>query len=326
MAGHGEQLIDVGRGVTLCCERFGDPSHPPLLLVAGLGQQLLSWPEDFCEALTERGFQVIRFDNRDAGRSWHADVRPPGLRQLATRRFAPGQYELADMAQDTANLIEALELGPVHVVGVSMGGMIGQTLAARHAQLVRSLVSIMSSTGGRRVGWTAPSTLRLLFRAPARDRDQAADRADTMWRHIGSHGFPYDEAMVRDLAARSFDRDSRGAPGAGRQIGAITKSGDRRAELRQISAPTLVVHGDQDRMVHPSGGRSTAAAIPGARLETIAGMGHDLPVGARARLVDLIADHATRADGADAATGATAAPGSAPGSAPGAAPGAAATR
>ncbi|MEA2160776.1 MAG: hypothetical protein QOD66_3156 [Solirubrobacteraceae bacterium] len=312
MASHGEQLIDVGRGVTLCCERFGDRTHPPLLLIAGLGQPLLSWPEDFCEALTERRFQVVRFDNRDAGRSWHAATRPPGLKQLVTRRFAPEQYELADMAQDTANLIEALELGPVHVVGVSMGGMIGQTLAARHPKLVRSLVSIMSSTGGRRVGWTAPSTLRRLFRAPAQDRDQAADRADTMWRHIGSHGFPYDEAMVRDLAARSFDRDSRGAAGAGRQIGAITKSGDRRTELRQISAPTLVIHGDRDRMVHPSGGRSTAAAIPGARLETIEGMGHDLPQGARARLVELIAAHARDADGAAAPTAAAAAPGALP--------------
>jgi pimeloyl-ACP methyl ester carboxylesterase len=304
MDSHGEQLIDVGRGVTLCCERFGDPAHPPLLLIAGLGQQLLSWPEDFCEALTERGFHVVRFDNRDAGRSWHAPARPPGLMQLVTRRFAPGQYDLADMAQDTANLIEALGLEPVHAVGVSMGGMIGQTLAARHPGRVRRLVSIMSSTGGLRVGRAAPSTLPLMFKPPARDRDQAADRADTMWRHIGSHGFPYDEAMVRDLASRSFDRDSRSAAGAGRQIGAITKSGDRRAELRQISVPTLVVHGDRDRMVHPSGGRSTAETIPGARLETIQGMGHDLPLGARARLIELIADHATGADGARAAHGA----------------------
>ncbi len=296
MASHGEQLIDVERGVTLCAERFGDPAHPPLLLIAGLGQQLLSWPEEFCAALTEQEFQVIRFDNRDIGRSTHFHSRPPGLKQLATRRFPPEQYDLADMAQDTANLIEALELAPVHVVGISMGGMIGQTLAARHPALVRSLVSIMSTTGARRSGWIAPSTMRLVFRPPARDREAAADRADTLWRHIGSQGFPYDEAMVRDLAMRSFDRDGRAAAGAGRQIGAITKSGDRRAELRGVAAPTLVIHGDRDRMVHPSGGRSTAATIPGARLETIAGMGHDLPPGAWARLIELIATHARSAD------------------------------
>jgi pimeloyl-ACP methyl ester carboxylesterase len=300
MASQGEQLIDVGRGVTLCAERFGDPADPPLLLIAGLGQQLLSWPEEFCAALTDQGFQVIRFDNRDAGRSTHFQSRPPGLKQLATRRFAPDQYDLGDMGQDTANLIEALELGPVHVVGISMGGMIGQTLAARHPGLVRSLVSIMSTTGARRFGWIAPSTMRLVFRPPARDRDAAADRADTLWRHIGSQGFPYDEAMVRDLAMRSFDRDGGSAAGAGRQIGAVTKSGDRRAELRGISAPTLVVHGDRDRMVHPSGGRSTAATIPRARLETIAGMGHDLPRGAWPQLIELIEAHARSADNAAA--------------------------
>jgi pimeloyl-ACP methyl ester carboxylesterase len=308
----GEQLIDVGRGVTLCAERIGDPSHPPLLLIAGLGQQLLSWPDEFCAALTERGLQVIRFDNRDAGRSTHLNTRPPGLKQLATRRFAPEQYDLADMGQDTAHLIEALELGSVHVVGISMGGMIGQTLAARHPSLVRSLVSIMSTTGIRRAGWIAPSTMRLVFRPPARDRDEAADRADSLWRHIGSQGFPYDEAFARDLAMRSFDRDGRSAAGAGRQIGAITKSGDRRAELRGISAPTLVLHGDRDRMVHPSGGRSTAATIPGARLETIRGLGHDLPQGAWAQLIELISAHAKRADEAGSGAGSAAAPAAAP--------------
>ncbi len=304
MASHGEQLIDVGRGVTLCCERFGDPADPPVLLIAGLGQQLLSWPKDFCDALTAQDLQVVRFDNRDIGRSTHFRTRPPGLKQLATRRFAPEQYDLGDMEQDTANLIEALALGPVHVVGISMGGMIGQTLAARHPALVRSLVSIMSTTGARRAGWIAPSTLRLVFRPPARDRDAAADRADSLWRHIGSQGFPYDEAMVRDLAMRSFDRDDRGAAGAGRQIGAIAKSGDRRAELRRITAPTLVVHGDRDRMVHPSGGRSTAATIPGARLETITGLGHDLPRGAWSRLIELITSHSGSARGAGATSGA----------------------
>ena len=287
----GEQLVDVGRGVSLCYERLGSPSDPPVLLIQGLGQQLLSWPDEFCEALIARGLQVIRFDNRDIGRSTHASVRPPRFRQLLTRRFDPDQYDLTDMADDAAGLIDTLGVSPAHVVGISMGGMIGQTLAARHPDHVRSLVSIMSSTGSRRVGWIAPSTLRLLFSAPPQDREAAAERAATMFRHIGSRGFPVDEPSIRDRARRAFDRDPRAAAGTARQMAAITKSGDRTAEQRQITAPTLVLHGDRDLMVHPSGGRATAKAIPGARLETIEGMGHDLPAGAFERLVDLIARH-----------------------------------
>jgi pimeloyl-ACP methyl ester carboxylesterase len=173
-----------------------------------------------------------------------------------------------------------------------MGGMIGQMLAARHPEHVRSLVSIMSSTGARRAGWVAPSTLRRVFSPPPRDRDAASDRAALMFRHIGSHGFPFDEASVRDRAARAFDRDPRAAAGTARQMAAILKSGDRTSELRTIRAPTLVVHGDRDLMVHPSGGRATTAAIPGARLVTVPGMGHDLPAGALPKLAELIADHA----------------------------------
>jgi pimeloyl-ACP methyl ester carboxylesterase len=294
----GEQTVDVGRGITLCYERLGDPSAPPLLLVMGLGQQLTAWPDPFCEALVARGFQVIRYDNRDIGHSTHARNRPPRLQQLITRRFEPDQYDLADLADDAVGLLDALELRPAHVVGVSMGGMIGQTLAARHPEYVRSLVSIMSSTGARNAGWTAPSTLRLVLGKPPRDRDAAIERALVMWRHIGSHGFPFDEESVRDRSGRAFDRDPRAAAGVGRQMGAILKSGNRTAELGRITAPTLVVHGDRDRMVHPSGGRATAKAIPGARLVTIDGMGHDLPAGAFDRLVSLIADHAAQADGA----------------------------
>lgn len=293
----GEQIIDVGHGVHICAERIGRPQDPPLLLIAGLGQQLLSWPEDFCSALVARGYQVIRFDNRDTGRSWHAPVRPPKLSELVTRRFDAEQYDLGDMTRDTASLIEALALGPVHVVGISMGGMIAQTLAARHPEHVRSLVSIISTTGARRAGWVAPSTLRLLLGKPARTREAAADHAAAMFRHIGSRGFPYDEAEVRDRAMASFDRDPGAAAGTGRQMAAILKSGDRTRELAAITAPTLVIHGDHDRMVHPSGGRATAAAIPNARSETIVGMGHDLPSGAWERVIDLIAEHARSADG-----------------------------
>jgi pimeloyl-ACP methyl ester carboxylesterase len=291
-----EELVDVGRGVTLCCERLGDPADPPLLLIPGLGQQLLSWPDPFCDALTTRRFHVIRIDNRDAGRSSHAPIRPPSRDQLLTRRWHPDQYELADMARDTAGLLDALATGPAHVVGISMGGMIGQLLAADHPQHVRSLVSMHSTTGARGVGWPAPSTLRLLFRHPARNRDQAADTAALLFRHIGSRGFPFDEHRIRDLAARSFDRDPRAAAGRGRQLAAVIKTGNRTRALKRISAPTLVIHGDRDLMVHPSGGAATAKAIPGARLITIPGLGHDLPAGAYDRLIDLIAIHAANAD------------------------------
>jgi pimeloyl-ACP methyl ester carboxylesterase len=298
LAGSGEQLVGVGRGITLCYERFGDPSDPPLLLIMGLGQQLLAWPDEFVQALVGRGFQVVRFDNRDTGRSTHATNRPPRTPQLITRRFDDDQYDLGDLAQDTAGLLDALELRPAHIVGVSMGGMIAQTLAARHPDYVRSLVSIMSSTGVANAGWVSPSTLRLLLTAPPRDREAAAERAVKMFRHIGSAGFPFEEQSVRERSLRAYDRDPRGPAGTGRQMAAILKSGNRTDELRGITAPALVIHGDRDRMVHPSGGRATAKAIPGARLVTIEGMGHDLPAGAFARLVELIGEHATQADDA----------------------------
>jgi pimeloyl-ACP methyl ester carboxylesterase len=291
-----EQLVDVGRGITLCYERFGDPSDPPLLLVMGLGQQLLAWPDEFVQALVARGFQVVRFDNRDSGRSTHASGRPPRLTQLMIRRFDDDQYDLGDLTDDAAGLLDALDLRPAHVVGVSMGGMIAQTLAARYPDHVRSMVSIMSSTGVANAGWVAPSTLRLLITAPPRDREAAAERAVKMFRHIGSAGFPFDEQSIRERSLRAYDRDPRGAVGTGRQMAAILKSGNRTDELRGVTAPTLVIHGDRDRMVHPSGGRATAKAIPGARLVTIEGMGHDLPTGAFAQLIELIGDHATQAD------------------------------
>ncbi len=295
----GEQFVDVGGGVRLCYERLGSPADPPVLLIMGLGQQLLAWSDAFCDALIARGLAPIRFDNRDIGHSTHATTRPPRMTQLAARRFDPEQYDLGDMARDTASLLDALGLSPAHVVGVSMGGMIAQTLAARYPDHVRSLVSIMSSTGARRAGWVAPSTLRMMWRPRPQDRNEAADRAAVLFRHIGSRGFAFDEAYVRDRAMRGYDRDPHAAAGTGRQMGAIVKSGDRTAELGRITAPTVVVHGDQDRMVHPSGGRATAAAIPNAQLVMIEGMGHDLPVELYPRIVELIADQAERVDGAN---------------------------
>jgi pimeloyl-ACP methyl ester carboxylesterase len=289
-APHAERFADAGGGIRLCYEEIGDPAGVPLLLVAGLGQQLIAWPDGFCAALAARGLRVIRFDNRDVGRSTRAPNPPPTRVQFATRRWAPEQYTLTDMTRDTAGLLDALGLESAHVAGMSMGGMIAQTLAAQQPARVRTLTSIFSTTGARRVGRPALSTWRLMLSGPPADRAQALDRAVVLWRHIGSHGFPFDEPGIREAAGLAWDRGHDPA-GVERQLAAIFKSRDRTRELHGIAAPTLVIRGDRDMLIHPSGGRATAQAIPGARLETIVGMGHDLPAGAWPRLVDLIAQH-----------------------------------
>ena len=295
-----EQFCDVGRGITLCHERFGDPADPPILLIMGLGTQMIAWHDDFCAGLVERGFHVVRFDNRDIGRSTRLKGRPPSLRQMLTRRFSRSQYTLADMAQDTAGLIRRLGIAPAHLVGASMGGMIGQTLAARHPEVVRTLVSIMSSTGNRWKGQPHASIYRTFLRPAPREREAYADYAAELFTRIGSPGFDLDVEYFRERALRSFDRGHNPA-GTGRQLGAILKSGDRTRELRDITAPTLVIHGDSDRLTNPSGGRATARAIPGAELMIVDGMGHDLPRGVWPQLLDAIAQHARGHDAADGA-------------------------
>lgn len=295
-----EQFCDVGRGVRLCYETFGDPANPPLLLVMGLGMQMIAWDVDFCEQLAARGFHVVRFDNRDTGRSTHMTDPLPTVRQLIRRRLPPGRYRLSDMATDAAELLHRLDLAPAHIVGVSMGGMIAQTVAAEHPAVVSSLVSIMSNTGNRWRGQPAARVFPYLLARPTRDREVAMERASRIFKLIGSPAYPQEPQAVRDLIARSFDRDS-DPFGVVRQLGAIAGSRDRTAQLHGIRAPTLVIHGTHDRMVAPSGGRATARAIPGSRLLMIDGMGHDLPPGVWPRIIDAIADHADAADAADAA-------------------------
>lgn len=289
-----EHFADVGRGIRLCYERIGDPAGEPILLIAGLGQQLHAWPDEFCADLAARGYSVVRFDNRDAGRSTHLPYQPPGPVAMFLKRFGPHQYHLGDMARDVMGLLDALGLDSAHVAGMSLGGMIAQTLAAHAPWRVRSLASVMSTTGAPKIGRPALSTWRhLLGQAPA-TRGEAIDQELTIYRHIGSHGFPLDERWIRATAGRAWGRDPEPA-GADRQLAAIFASGDRTRELAAITAPAVVIHGDRDLMVHPTGGTATAAAIPGARLETIPGMGHDLPRGAWPRLVDLIDANARRA-------------------------------
>jgi pimeloyl-ACP methyl ester carboxylesterase len=294
-----EQFCDVGRGVTLCYETFGDPDDTPILLIMGLATQMIAWHEDFCEQLAERGFLVVRFDNRDIGRSTHFDFPPPTIGQMMRRRVGSDQYSLSDMAADSAALLRELEISPAHVVGASMGGMIGQVLAAEHPDRVRSLTSLMSTTGSRWHGQPALSVYRYLLRPPPRDRDGYIERSAAVFGLVGSTGFDRDEQYIRERAGRSYDRGYDVRAG-GRQLGAIIASGDRTKMLGKVKAPTLVIHGSVDKMIRPSGGRATAKAIPGARLMTIDGMGHDLPRGAWPLLLDAISEHARAADGARA--------------------------
>ena len=290
-----EQLCDVGRAITLCYETFGSDRDPPMLLIMGLGTQMIGWPDGFCAQLAERGFYVVRFDNRDIGRSTRIHGRPPSAGELLRRRIKPVLYDLGDMAEDAAGLLGKLDLAPAHVVGVSMGGMIAQTLAARHPEAVRSLVSIMSTTGSR---WSGQPALRIypyLLRPAPTEREAYVETMSRRFAAIGSTGLPQDADRIRDMLARAHDRGYDPA-GPGRQLGAIVASGDRTPEVRTIRAPTLVIHGSKDPMVRPSGGKATARAIPGARLMIVEGMGHDLPEAAWPQLIPAIADHAHAAD------------------------------
>jgi pimeloyl-ACP methyl ester carboxylesterase len=290
-----EQFCDVGRGITLCYETYGDPAQPPALLVMGLGTQMIAWHEDFCTSLAGRGFHVIRFDNRDIGRSTHLSGAPPTVGQLLSRSRRAARYSLSDMAEDAVGLLRELSLTPAHVIGASMGGMIAQTIAARHPAAVRSLVSIMSNTGALLTGQPGLRTYSVLLRRAPPGREAFIERMVEVFQLIGSPGVPRDVEEIRALAAESYDRDHDPA-GPGRQLGAIVAAGNRAAELRRITAPTLVIHGKADRLVSPSGGRATARAIPGARLLKVDGMGHDLPRALWPELIGAIAEHAQASD------------------------------
>jgi pimeloyl-ACP methyl ester carboxylesterase len=291
-----ESFCRVSPDIELCYETFGDPSDPTLLLVMGLASQMIGWPDDFCRALADRGFHVVRFDNRDIGRSTHVKGKPPTLGQLLRRSRGAASYTLEDMAEDTAGLLRELDLAPAHVVGVSMGGMIAQALAARHPELVLSLTSMMSTTGNRWVGQPAWRLIPMLAARPAGSREATMERADKVFTMIGSKGFERDMEHIRDVAGRSFDRGRGDAAGQARQLAAVIGSGDRTRSLHRITVPTVVIHGTDDPLIRPSGGRATARAVPNAELIEIEGMGHDLPRGAWPRILDAIEANARRAE------------------------------
>ena len=267
--------------VEIAYETFGPPGGRPLLLVMGLGGQMIGWPDAFCELLADRGFRVARFDNRDAGLSTRFDAadRPNQLRMLL-RPASAAVYTLDDMAADAVAVLDALDWPAAHVAGVSEGGMIAQTLAARHPGRVRTLTSI-SSAPAPRVGQPRPLTLMKIVRVANPKRVKTAEDLARYMVDLqevtGSPGYPADEDAVRDLGRRCYARGGLDVAAVQRQTAALAASGDRRAELARLDVPTLVLHGEDDRMIRPVAGAATAAAIPGARLVTYPGMGHDLP-------------------------------------------------
>ena len=294
-----EERFAPANGIELCYQEMGDPDGEPLLLVMGLATQMIAWDEEFCGMLAERGFRVVRFDNRDIGRSSRIEAKgAPNLLGMMVGYRANAPYFLRDMAADTVGLMDHLGIDSAHLVGASMGGMIVQTTAIDHPDRVRSLTSIMSTTGSRRVGHPSYKTFGLLLGKPPREREAAIERVIKTFKLIGSPGYPFDEERVREIAGRSFDRGHSQA-GIARQLHAITASGDRTPGLRKLNLPALVIHGKNDVLVNPSGGRATAKAIPGARLKLVEGMGHDLPRALWPDFVEEIAANAARAPKAD---------------------------
>ena len=278
-------------GIEIAYERRGNLTDPVVLLIMGGAAQLVHWPDGFLAALLRCGLQVIRFDNRDAGRSTHFhDAPKPDVRAALAGDLSSAAYTLSDMAADTVGLLDALELDAAHVVGLSLGGAIAQTIAIEHPSRILSLTSMMSSTGDTTVGQAHPETLKSLFGGPAATTRQAViDRAVRAFSIIGSPAYPTDPAAIAERAGLAWDR-GHDEIGIARQAVAFVASGDRTARLQKLDVPALVIHGLSDTLVDAGGGRATAAAIPGAKLVLIEGLGHNLPPGLWDRFADHIAE------------------------------------
>ena len=287
----------TANGIELHYEEHGDPAHPPMLLIMGFGAQLTLWPDELVEALAGHGFRVIRYDNRDIGLSHKFDgVKAPGIvkmtlmSKIGLKPKVP--YTLADMADDGAGLLDALGIEKAHIVGASMGGMIAQHVAARHADRCLSLTSVFSTTGNPKLPPAKPEAMKALVTRPkSTDEAVLVDHGMMLARTIGSPGYPSDEERLRERTTASIRR-SFYPEGPTRHLSAIVADGDRRAMLKDISVPTLVLHGEDDPLVPCEGGRDTAASIPGAKLKTIPGWGHDLPLELVDEVAGAIAGHA----------------------------------
>jgi pimeloyl-ACP methyl ester carboxylesterase len=293
-----EKALKVGPArIDIAYQRLGNPNAPLVLLIMGVATQSIHWPDAFCHALVDHGLQVVRFDNRDAGLSTHMTNAPaPDLPAVLAGDLSSVSYTLSDMAADAVGLLDALGFEKAHVVGASMGGQIAQTMAIEYPDRVRSLTSMLSTTGNTAVGQPAPEAMRELFTGPpAITRNEVIEKYIHAMRVVGSPGFPGDENEVAARAGRAYDR-SYDLVAITRQAVATVASGDRTERLRKLQVPTLVIHGLADRMCDVSGGRATAQAIPDAELMLIEGMGHNLPAGLHAQLAARIAELVWRAE------------------------------
>ncbi len=293
---HQPPQIARANGIDICYEIFGDASAEPMLLIMGLGAQMVLWDDAFCERLAARGFRVIRFDNRDIGQSSKLTggkrLSPMELLKLRFLKIpVAAPYKLRDMAEDTTGLMDVLGIKSAHLVGASMGGMIAQEIAISFPQRVRSLTSIMSTTGNPRIPPPTREAAALLMAPPPTTKDEYLARFAQTWKMLRVGRFPEDEAFDRARAERCFERGLSPA-GVGRQFRAILASGSRKGRLHAVQAPTLVIHGTVDPLVHPAGGKDTAASIPGAKLLMIEGMGHALPIPMWPQIIDAIDKHA----------------------------------
>ena len=285
----------TANGITVEYDTAGDDSGAPLLLVMGLGGQLIAWDDEFVNDLAERGFFVIRYDNRDVGLStWFDEDGIPDVGELiATRQSGDtpkAPYVLDDMADDASGLLDALGIEKANMLGVSMGGMIAQAFAIRYPAKLRSLVSIMSTTGDPSVGNPHPDAMAALMAPPPTTREEAMDASAKAWKVFGSPSYGFDEKRIREKAAQAFDRAFHPA-GIARQLAAVISSPDRTAALGSVIAPTLVIHGEADPLVDASGGKATAAAIPGSSLWLVPGMGHEIPPALFSEVADRVAAH-----------------------------------
>jgi pimeloyl-ACP methyl ester carboxylesterase len=277
-------------GLELEYDTFGDPTDRPLLLVMGLGAQMIVWDEGFCEALAERGHHVIRFDNRDIGLSSKLDQAPvPSLIELMPKVLA-GQavevpYRLSDMADDAIGVLDALGIESAHVAGASMGGMIVQCIALQARDRLRSMTSIMSTTGRRDLPPAKPEAMMRLMTPPPSERSAVIEHGLETQRVIGSTGFPFDEARARERLGRAFDRNFH-PHGSARQAAAVMGSPPRDQDLRTVDLSTLVIHGTADPLVPVEAGLDTHASIAKSEWMPIEGMGHDLPLGTWPQIID----------------------------------------
>jgi pimeloyl-ACP methyl ester carboxylesterase len=283
-------------GIELCYQTFGRDDAEPLVLIMGLGAQMIMWDDEFCEQLAGRDFRVIRFDNRDVGKSTKfAGSKTLTPLELIRLRFlkipVAAPYRLSDMANDVIGLLDALGIEAAHIVGLSRGGMIAQELAIGYPQRVRTLTSIMSTTGDPRLPQPTREAAAVLMAPPPKTRAEYIKRFEQTWKVLRVGSFPQDEAKDRERAERNYARGLN-PEGVGRQLRAVLASGNRRQRLRSVRLPSLVIHGSVDPLVRPAAGRDTAASIPGAKLLMIDGMGHALPIPMWRTVIDAIAQHA----------------------------------